>query len=186
MTVDGRLVKAPETSCQQQFDELAAQIIAGSCPERQELEWLATFLMLESNLSGDFDDIVYDPDLLAELCFSDDYLINTANVEDSDNLSDQDRVIYARRLLSSLGDEGLDTYSMLDPCVFEFTLEATDRSHVTIIIGFCSLGGHGVMEYDFLTGYQSGDFYEELERVGYWTADRLASVPDEWILEKWN
>jgi len=186
MSETSRLVKAEETSCQQQFDELAAQIIAGSCPERQELEWLSDFITMDSNLGVDFDDVVYDLDLLAESFLTDDHLIEMSTDGDPDIVSDEDRVIFGRDLLSRLGSEDLETYSMLDPAVFEFTLEATDKSMVNIIIGFCSLGGHGVTKIDFLAGYQSGSFYQELERVGYWSAGRLASMSDEWILEKWR
>ena len=75
---------------------------------------------------------------------------------------------------------------MFDPAVFDFDVVLKDGESVTLVIGFCCLGGHGVMEYDLLCGYQAKDFYEQLERVGYMTAEALREKSDEWILDQWN
>ena len=79
------------------------------------------------HIGREFDDVVYAPDLLAEHCFTEEYLMDRADVENSDNVTYEERRLFRRSFLSSLGSEDLDTSSMLDPYVLEFTLGASDK-----------------------------------------------------------
>lgn len=178
-----RKVVAAETPFEAEFNELARQIVAGTALENQEIGWLSEFMM--DQFSGDLDDVVYSFESLQGEFFTDENLLDRRFDEDLPQVADSDRVRHGREFLDTLGETDLDTFSMFDPAILEFVLESDIDSAVNVVVGFCCLGGHGVMAYYFLFGYQNDDFHAELKRVGYMTADELREVTDDWILDHW-